>query len=99
MDGQRARRTSRRQTRRQFVRLAAGGTLGLTLACAPSAPAPAAKAPAAPAPAAPAPAAPSAPAPTAPAVRREPDVVRRGTLRGISFGAVIARERGYFAEL
>jgi ABC-type nitrate/sulfonate/bicarbonate transport system substrate-binding protein len=26
-------------------------------------------------------------------------VVRRGTLRGISFGAVIARERGYFAEL
>jgi NitT/TauT family transport system substrate-binding protein len=26
-------------------------------------------------------------------------VVRRGTLRGISFGAVIARERGYFADL
>jgi NitT/TauT family transport system substrate-binding protein len=32
-------------------------------------------------------------------VARQPDVVRRGTLRGISFGAVIARERGYFAEL
>jgi NitT/TauT family transport system substrate-binding protein len=99
MHGQRARRPSPRQTRRQFVRLAAGGTMGLALACGPSAPPPAAKAPAAPAPAAPSAAAPSAPAPTAPAVRREPDVVRRGTLRGISFGAVIARERGYFAEL
>src|SRR5207248_4119913 len=63
-------------------------------ACSPSAPTPSA-----PAPAASAPSAPSAPAAAPPTARREPDVVRRGTLRGISFGAVIARERGYFAEL
>src|SRR5438445_8054657 len=94
MDGQRARCASPRQTRRQFVRLAAGGGMGLALGCSPRAPSPSA-----PATAPSAPSAPSAPGPTAPAVRREPDVVRRGTLRGISFGAVIARERGYFAEV
>jgi NitT/TauT family transport system substrate-binding protein len=94
MDGQRARRAAPRQTRREFVRLAAGGTVGLALACGPSAPSTSA-----PAPAAPAPAATSASVAAAPTARREPDVVRRGTLRGVSFGAVIARERGYFAEV
>jgi NitT/TauT family transport system substrate-binding protein len=90
---------SRGHTRRQFVRLAAGGTVGVALACAPAAPSgappPAPAAPAAPPP----PAAPAATASGAPTVPRQPDVVRRGTLRGISFGAVIARERGYFAEM
>lgn len=82
-------------TRREFVRLAAGGTVGMALACTPS-PAPTASAPPAkPAAATAAPALPTA----APTVARQPDVVRRGTLRGISFGAVIARERGYFAEM
>ena len=92
MNGQRARRSLPRQTRREFVRLAAGGTVGLALACGPSA------SPPTPAPATPAAPATSAPvaAPTGP---RAPDVVRRGTLRGISFGAVIARERGYFADM
>jgi NitT/TauT family transport system substrate-binding protein len=94
VNGQPARRSSPRQTRRDFVRLAGGGTLGLALACSPSAPAPARPA----AGGAP-PTSGSAPATPAPPARRAPDVVRRGTLRGISFGAVIARERGYFAEL
>jgi ABC-type nitrate/sulfonate/bicarbonate transport system substrate-binding protein len=88
--------TSKSHTRREFVRLAAGGTVGVALACAPATPS------SAPAPKPAAPAAPPAPAATAsgaPTVPRQPDVVRRGTLRGISFGAVIARERGYFAEL
>lgn len=87
------------QTRREFVRLAAGGTLGLALSCSPSAPPAAGPAPTLQAPAAPPPASTSAPVAAAPTARRAPDVVRRGTLRGISFGAVIARERGYFAEL
>src|SRR5262245_40050683 len=82
-------------TRRDFVRLGAGGALGMALACTPS-PSPRASAP----PAKPAPTTAAAAPPTAaPTVARAPDVVRRGTLRGISFGAVIARERGYFAEL
>src|SRR5262249_62434163 len=85
--------------RREFVRLAAGSTVGLALACAPAAPG-SAPAPPPPAPAAPPPAAaPASTGSSAPAVARPPDVVRRGTLRGISFGAVIARERGYFGEL
>jgi ABC-type nitrate/sulfonate/bicarbonate transport system substrate-binding protein len=96
VNGQRGRRASPRRTRREFVQLAAGGTVGLALACSPSAAPPAAPAPAPPA--ATSGAAPVA-APSAPPARRAPDVVRRGTLRGISFGAVIARERGYFAEL
>ncbi len=93
MSGPRARRSPPRQSRRVFVRLAAGGAAGLVLACGPSGPPPAGPPPAAPA----SPDASAAPSPTV--RRRVPDVVRRGTLRGISFGAVIARERGYFAEL
>src|SRR2546429_281937 len=89
-----SRRAAPRPTRRGFVRRAAGGAVGLALACSRGAPPPAA-----PAPAVPPPASPSAPAAAVPTARRAPDVVRRGTLRGISFGAVIARERGYFAEL
>ncbi len=94
MDGQRARHHSPRPTRRQSVHLAAARTMGLALACSPSAPSPSA-----PAPAVPAPSSTSAFLAAAPTARRAPDVVRRSTLRGISFGAVIARERGYFAEL
>jgi hypothetical protein len=75
VNGQSARRASARQTRRQFVRFATGGAVGLALACSPSA-AP----PAAPAPAAPAAATTSAPVAAAPTARRAPDVVRRGTL-------------------
>src|SRR5437879_3147783 len=84
----------RPHSRRQFVRLAAGSTVGLALGCSPAAPS---SAP--PPPAAPSAVAAAAPTVAAPAVPRAPDVVRRGTLRGISFGAVIARARGYFAEL
>ncbi len=92
MAGESQRTTRRRPTRRAFVRLAAASAAGLALGC--RAPGPPPSVP---------PLAPATPAgglPTAPpAARRAPDVVRRGTLRGISFGAVIARERGYFAEV
>src|SRR6185295_4691603 len=72
----------RRVGRREFVRVGVGGTVGLALACAPAAPAspPASR----PAPSAPGPAA-AAPAVGAPATARPLDVVRRGSLRGISF--------------
>jgi len=86
---------SKAHTRRDFVRLAAGGTVGVALACSPSQSPSASAPPAKPAAATVAPASTTA----APTVARAPDVVRRGTLRGISFGAVIAKQRGYFAEM
>jgi NitT/TauT family transport system substrate-binding protein len=85
-----ARPLRRRHTRRDFVRLTAGGAAGLALACAPAAPARS--------PDSAAPAAPAAGATQAPAVRRALDVVRRANLRGITFGAAIAKARGYFEE-
>jgi NitT/TauT family transport system substrate-binding protein len=78
-----------RRSRRDFLRLTAGGAAGMALACSPAAPArppePAASAQAA--------------APATPAVARPLDVVRRGNLRGITFGAAIAKARGYFVEM
>ncbi len=80
----------RRPTRRAFVRLAAASAAGLALGCQAAGPSPSVP-----------PLAPTggAGASTPTSRRRALDVVRRGTLRGISFGAVIARERGYFAEV
>jgi ABC-type nitrate/sulfonate/bicarbonate transport system substrate-binding protein len=73
-----------RPSRRQFVRLAAGGAVGLSLGCSASRPTPAAP--------------PAAPAVQAPATPRAPDVVKRGNLRGITFGAAMAAARGYFTD-
>ena len=81
-------------SRRDFLGLAAGGMLGLGLSCTSPAPSPAAQPPAGPTRA-------GSPSPgvAAPAVSRPLDVVKRGNLRGIAFGAAVAKARGYFEEV
>ncbi len=83
--------TPGRFTRRSFVRLTLGGSIGLTLACtAPQS---------TPTPGLAKPAPTTSLAPTAAVAKRPLDVVKRGNLRGVAFGAAIAKARGYFEEM